>query len=84
MFALSRGENKMSTINNDGINLSNTKPRHRISAVGVGVADVQPPPVQHRHVVLVVAANTATRPPPPPVTLERDRAGGSAKEEKGR
>jgi len=47
MFALSRGENKMSTLNNDGNNLSITTPRHRIGAVGIGVADVQPPPVQH-------------------------------------
>ena len=72
----------MSTLNNDGIKLSITTPRHRIGAVGVGVADVQPPPVQHRHVVLVVVAATATRPPTPP-TPGRDGAGGSAKEEKG-
>ena len=43
-------------------------PRHRIGAVGVGVANVQPPPVQHRHVVLVVVAAAATSPPPPPAT----------------
>jgi hypothetical protein len=72
----------MSTLNNDGINLSITTPHHRIGAVGVGVADVQPPPVQHRHIVIVVS------PPPPRVPLPlatpgRDRAGGSAKEEKG-
>jgi hypothetical protein len=54
----------MSTLNNDGINLSITAPCHRIGAVGVGVAEVQPPPVQHRHVVLVVVAAAATRPPP--------------------
>ncbi len=68
---------------NDGINSSTTTPRHRIGAVGVGVADVQPPPVQHRHVVLVVVAAAATRPPTPP-TPGRDGAGGSAEEEKGR
>jgi len=45
----------MSTLNNDGVNLSITTPRDHIGAVGVGVADVQPPPVQHRHVILVVA-----------------------------
>ena len=40
-------------------------PRHCIGVVGIGVADIQPPPVQHRHVfiVLVVAA-AAARPPP--------------------
>ncbi len=54
----------MSTLNNDGINLSITAPRHRIGAVGVGVADVQAPPVQHRHILLVVVAAAATRPPP--------------------
>ncbi len=79
---------KMSTLNNDGINLSITTPRHRIGAVGVGVgvavADVQPPPVQHRHVVLVVIAAAATRPPPPPATPGRVGAGGSAEEKKGR
>ena len=74
----------MSTLNNDGINLSITTPRHRIGAVGVGVADVQPPPVQHRHVVLVIVAVAATRPPTPPATPGRDGAGGSAEEEKGR
>jgi hypothetical protein len=76
----------MSTLNNNGINLSITTPCHRIGAVGVGVADVQPPPVQHRHVVLVVIATaaTATCPPPPPATPGRDGAGGSAEEEKGR
>jgi hypothetical protein len=73
----------MSTLNNDGVNLSITTPRDHIGAVGVGVADVQPPPVQHRHVILVVAA-AATRPPPPPATPGRDGAGGSAKEKKGR
>jgi hypothetical protein len=36
----------MSTLNNNGINLSITTPHHRIGAVGVGVAGVQPPPVQ--------------------------------------
>ena len=74
----------ISTLNNDGINLSITTTRHRIGAVGVGVADVQPPPVQHRHVVQVVVAAAAMRPPPPPATPGRDGAGGSAKEEKGR
>jgi hypothetical protein len=73
----------MSTLNNDGFNLSITTPRHRIGAAGVGVANVQPPPVQHRHIVLVVVAAAATRPPPPPATPGRDGAGGSAKEEKG-
>ena len=73
----------MSTLNNDGINLSITTPRHRIGAVGVGVADVQPPPVQHRHIVLVVVAAAATRPPTPP-TPGRDGADGSTEEEKGR
>ncbi len=73
-----------STLNNDGINLSITTPRHSIGAVGIGVADVKPPPVQHCHVVLVVVAATATRPPPPPAIPGRDGAGGSAKEEKGR
>ena len=73
----------MSTLNNDGIKLSITTPRHRIGAVGVGVADVQPPLVQHRHVVLVVVAAAATRPPTPPATPGRDGAGGSAEEEKG-
>ena len=85
MFALSRGKNKiMSTLNNDGINLSITTPCHRIRAISVGVADVQPPPVQQRHVILVVVAAAATRPPTPPATPGRDGAGGSAKEEKGR
>ncbi len=74
----------MSTLNNNGINLSITTPRHRIGAVGVGVADVQPPPVQHRHVILVVVTATATRPPIPQATPGRDGAGGSAEEEKGR
>jgi hypothetical protein len=46
MFALSRGKNNNVNTNNDGINLSITTPRHRIGAVGVSVADVQPPPVQ--------------------------------------
>jgi len=49
----------MSTLNNDGINLSITTPHHRIGAVGVGIAGIQPPPVQHRHVVLVVVAAAA-------------------------
>ena len=84
MFALSRGKNKMSTLNNDGINLSITTPHHCIGTVSVGIADIQPPPVQHRHVILVVVAAVATRPPPPPVTPGRDGAGGSTKEEKGR
>ena len=74
----------MSTLNNDGINLSITTPRHRIGAIGVGIADVQPPPVQHRHIVLVVVAAAATHPPPPPATPGMDGAGGSAEEEKGR
>ena len=43
----------MSTLNNDGINLSITTPRHCIGAVGVGVADVQPPPV-HESISRVV------------------------------
>jgi hypothetical protein len=72
----------MSTLNNDGIKLSITTPCHCIGAIGVGVADVQPPPVQHRHVVLVVVAAAATRPPTPP-TSGRDGADGSAEEEKG-
>ncbi len=54
----------MSTLNNNGINLSITTPCHCIGAVGVGVADVQPPPVQHCQVILVVVAAAATRPPP--------------------
>ena len=74
----------MSTLNNDGINLSITSPRHRIGAIGVGIADVQPPPVQHCHVVLVVIAAAATHALPPPATPGRDEASGSAKEEKGR
>jgi len=74
----------LSTLNNNGINLSITTPRHRIGAVGVGVADVQPPPVQHRHVVLVIVAVAATRPPTPPATPGRDGAGESTEEEKGR
>jgi len=75
----------MSTLNNNGINLSISTLRHRISAIGVDVADVQLPSVQHRHVVLVVVAAAATmRPPPPPATPGRDGAGGSAEEEKSR
>ncbi len=74
----------MSTLNNDGINLSITTPRHCIGAVGVSVADIQPPPVQHRHIVLVVVATAGTHPPTPPETPGRDGAGGSAEEEKGR
>ena len=74
----------MSTLNNDGINLSITTPRHRIGAVGIGIADFQPPPVQHCHVVLVVVAAATTHPPTPPATPGRDGAGGSAEEEKGR
>ena len=72
----------MSTLNNNGINLSITTPRHRIGAIGVGIADVQPPPVQHCNVVLVVVVAAATR-PPPPATPGRDGAGGSTEEEKG-
>jgi hypothetical protein len=71
----------MSTLNNDGINLSITTHHHCIGAIGVGVADVQPPPQQHHHVILVVVV-AATRPPTPP-TPGRDGAGGSAEEEKG-
>ena len=74
----------MSTLNNDGINLSITTPRHRIGAVEVGVVDVQTPPVQHRHVVLVVVTAATTRSPPPPATPGRNGAGGSTEEEKGR
>jgi hypothetical protein len=65
----------MSTLNNNGINLSITTPCHRIGAVGVGVADVQPPPVQHRHVVLVVIAAAATCPPPPTGDTGEGRGG---------
>jgi hypothetical protein len=81
----------MLTLNNDGINLSITTPRHRIGAVGVGVADVQPPPVQHRHVVLVVVAAAATHPPPHwrhrggtgRVDLPRRRRVGSSRRRRG-
>jgi len=52
----------MSTLNNDGINLSITTPYHRIGAVGVGIANVQPPPVQHRHVILIVVLAAAICP----------------------
>ena len=74
----------MSTLNNNGINLSITTPYHRIGTIGVGIANVQPPPVQPRHVILIIVLAAATCPPPPPATPGREGAGGSAKEEKGR
>ncbi len=58
--------------------------RHRVGAVSIGVAGVQPPPGQHRHLVLVVAVAAARRAsPPPPATPGRDGAGGSAEEKEG-
>jgi len=62
----------MSTLNNDGINLSITTPHHHIGAVGIGAADVQPPPVQHPHVILVTVAAAADDGESPPGSTDLD------------
>jgi len=66
----------MTTLNNDGINLSITTPRHRIGAIGVSVANVQPLPrrkrggcrrrlviVVHLHHLLLAVIVVAIAPP---------------------